>query len=185
MTITTTVHLRAGTPEEYLVEVAANVSLFAGRYRIDKLEVTGGGAAVIAPRDLDDAYEQIIEAVRPKGLDDPARRERGSILLPTFVVILFLTVIWALVLVRPELPKQENGVPPSASAVISYTHPQQLEGGHYSPALITIKHDNHWFVTFTLTDPAALLHHPDCPCGGAKGVSTLVPLPLESPAQGR
>lgn len=177
--ITTTVHLRAGTPEEYLVQVSANVSIFAGRYRIDKLEVTGEGAAVIAPADLDDAYEQIIEAARPRGLADPGRRERGSIVLPILIMALFLAVVSAILVSSPRLLKQKVTAPPSSPSIISYTSPHRLGGGRYSPVLLTIKHDNHWFITGQLGE-TVVFHHPDCPCGGApKGLT-----PSVSPSSG-
>ena len=182
-TITTTLHLRAGTSEEYLVPVTASVSLFAGRYRIDRLETEG--AAVIAPSDLDDAYEQIIEAARPKGLTDPARGERGAtdwaiILAGGMTILLIAAIAWAIFNVL-QLARREAQAPaassPSPSPVLSFTPAEASSRAFaYSPNFFTTKHDNHWFVTAQQSQGLALLHHPDCPCG-AKGFSNKLPPP--------
>lgn len=61
-TITTTVHLHAGTPRERLVKLRALVSLSFGRYRIDRLEILED--AHLAPDELDAAYDHVVETAR-------------------------------------------------------------------------------------------------------------------------
>jgi len=69
-----TVHLHAGTVSERLVETRSQVSLYAGRYRIDKLEVLNFGC--IGAHELSDAYDQIIEAARAShSITDEARED--------------------------------------------------------------------------------------------------------------
>lgn len=73
-TITTTVHLDAGSPRERQVRVRALVSLFEGRYRIDKLDVLDGGH--LTERELGGAYDHIIDQARayytvPDGARNP------------------------------------------------------------------------------------------------------------------
>jgi len=69
-----TVHLHAGTVSERLVETQSQVSLYAGRYRIDKLEVLGFGH--ISEHELEQAYEQIVETARAtRSVKDDARED--------------------------------------------------------------------------------------------------------------
>ena len=34
--------------------------------------------------------------------------------------------------------------------------------------LLTVVHDNHWFIVEGRFSKGAMLHHPDCPCGKGK-----------------
>lgn len=71
MTFTTTLFLSSGTPNEHDVEVEATVSLFMGRFRIDRLTPLHG--ATIMPSELEDAYDQVIDKARFMGVEDAGR----------------------------------------------------------------------------------------------------------------
>ena len=74
-TFTTTLYLSAGTSREHQVLVEATLSLYAGRYRVDKLQPLNG--ATIMDDELEDAYDQVIDRARSFGLAmvDPAKSE--------------------------------------------------------------------------------------------------------------
>ncbi len=69
-TITTSVHLHAGTPREREVKLRALVSLSHGRHRIDRLEVLQDGHLTEA--ELGEAYDKVVDAAHSHAevLDD-------------------------------------------------------------------------------------------------------------------
>lgn len=71
MTFTTTLFLSAGTLNEHDVEVEATVSLFMGRFRIDRLTPLRG--STILPTELEDAYDQVIDKARFLGVRDEGK----------------------------------------------------------------------------------------------------------------
>lgn len=73
------------------------------------------------------------------------------ILLGAMIAVVFM----------PESPREAKESLAKEFAVKSET-----EYGHLS--LITIKHDDHWFVAKSGDRQGGIIHHPSCPCITAK-----------------